>query len=198
MCPTFSVIIPVLNGEQTIGAAIDSIRLQSFLDFELIIMDGGSSDSTIMVAQSLAKNFSQCNILSSKDRGIYDAMNRAIALSKGEWIYFLGSDDKLQDSRVLEAVNSAVTPDIDVIYGMCTSRNWGGFMMENSLQKSYLKRIYAINQFFVGVRFTIKLVTLIYRTQSLRTMSITCDGFFAVKGFAAFWIRPSRHLQAEV
>jgi glycosyltransferase involved in cell wall biosynthesis len=79
-------------------------------------MDGVSTDSTLEITESLNDN--RIKIYSGKDRGIYDAMNKGIDNARGEWLYFLGSDDVLYDDNVLEKIYSiAQTAKGEIIYG---------------------------------------------------------------------------------
>ena len=110
-----SIIIPTYNSANVLPHALDSIVRQTFTDWEVLIMDGVSTDDTIKVAQSY--NDSRIRIYSEPDRGIYDAMNKGIDLTKGDWIYFLGSDDWLIDTRTLGDVFSQSIDKYDVVYG---------------------------------------------------------------------------------
>lgn len=93
--PLVSIITVVLNGAGTLDQAIKSVVKQGFKDFEYIIVDGGSADGSIEI---IKKYDSQLTCWTSEpDKGIYDAMNKGVALSKGKWVYFLGSDDQLLD-----------------------------------------------------------------------------------------------------
>ena len=78
-------------------------------------MDGASTDDTTKIAQSY--NDSRIRIYSEPDKGIYDAMNKGILKAKGEWTYFLGSDDWLIHEGVLHNVFSQDINDYDVVYG---------------------------------------------------------------------------------
>lgn len=90
------------------------IQNQSFNDFEVWIIDGGSTNETLEYLSKLeAPYFSK----SQKDKGIYDAMNTGISLSKGEWLYFLGSGDCLNSETVLEEVSNNLNPRIQLFYG---------------------------------------------------------------------------------
>lgn len=102
--PKFSIIIPTLNSERTIAKALSSIQEQSFDDWEVLIMDGGSSDKTLDIIASLKEP--RFKVFKEKDKGIYDAMNKGVLRSQGEWLYFLGSDDYLLRNSVLEEVLS--------------------------------------------------------------------------------------------
>lgn len=99
--PLITVIMALYNAEKYVRAAIDSLLTQSFQDFELIVADGGSSDGTV----DILKHFSgRLTYFSEKDKGVYDAWNKALKLRKGEWVMFLGGDDVLSDVRALELV----------------------------------------------------------------------------------------------
>jgi glycosyltransferase involved in cell wall biosynthesis len=93
--PLISIVIVVLNGVRTLPRALDSIRSQTFRDFELIIIDGMSTDGTV---EFLCREPSIDYWVSEQDQGIYDAMNKAVAVARGKWVYFLGSDDTLCDA----------------------------------------------------------------------------------------------------
>lgn len=110
-----SIIIPTYNSAHTIRRCLASIVSQSFKDWEVLIMDGVSKDSTISIAQSFKDSRIKC--FSEPDNGIYDAMNKGIKKSHGEWLYFLGSDDWLYDNDVLKNVSSNTSEVDDIIYG---------------------------------------------------------------------------------
>lgn len=89
-----SVIIPTYNSEKYIEEAILSVvKSIPFENRDLIIIDGGSSDCTVEVLKKYEKEISF--MISEKDKGIYDAMNKGISNSKGDYVIFLGSDDRL-------------------------------------------------------------------------------------------------------
>jgi len=95
--PFFSVITASFNSEKTISKTIESLLNQTYTNFEYIIIDGDSKDSTLDIIKSFEPEFKEKNIsykfISEPDRGIYDAWNKGIKLSEGGWISFLGSDD---------------------------------------------------------------------------------------------------------
>lgn len=97
--PLVSIICPCYNPGQNLERMIKSILSQDFKDFELIIIDGNSSDPKTL--EILAKYKSQIIGISEKDDGIYDAMNKGIELSHGKWLYFIGADDCFYNSKVL-------------------------------------------------------------------------------------------------
>lgn len=88
-----SIIIATFNAGAYLERCLQSIRSQKTEDVELLIMDGGSSDSTLQIAYNNTDIIDK--IVSEKDEGIYDAWNKGIKVAGGNWIMFLGSDDVL-------------------------------------------------------------------------------------------------------
>jgi glycosyltransferase involved in cell wall biosynthesis len=125
--PFLTIIIPTLQAERTLGEALDSVLVQQFGDWELLIMDSVSRDRTLEIAGAYAQRDPRVRIISEPDKGIYDAMNKGIDAARGEWILFLGSDDRLQDERVLSVF--AGTPGLetlDMVYGNVVSPSYKG------------------------------------------------------------------------
>ena len=114
----FSIITVCYNAEDTIGATIDSLLMQKFSDYEYIIKDGGSTDSTLDIIRSKVKESKRIHIITEPDKGIYDAMNTAVILSNGGYIYFLNAGDEFAGENVLADIDSEIEQsDCDVIYG---------------------------------------------------------------------------------
>ena len=128
-----SVVIPTCNSEKTIKRCLDSIVEQTYPEWEVLLMDGVSKDDTLSIARSY--NDSRIRIYSEPDKGIYDAMNKGIMKSKGEWLYFLGSDDFLCNKEVLKIVSTHFQ-DIDVVYGEVES-DYGCMVEENRGQWTF-------------------------------------------------------------
>jgi glycosyltransferase involved in cell wall biosynthesis len=124
--PFFSIIIPTFNSENTLNVALLGIVNQDFIDFEVLIIDNLSTDRTVSLAKELNDN--RIKIYSGKDFGIYDAMNKAIHLAKGNWLYFMGSDDRLYDREVLENIYNVIkkNQELSAIYGNVVSSRFGG------------------------------------------------------------------------
>ena len=101
--PFFSIIIPTFNSEKDIGRCCASIVHQTCRDFEIIIQDGLSRDGTLKRIKNIIEQNPAVpiRVFSEEDKGIYDAMNKAIIRSSGTWLLFLGSDDALYDNQVL-------------------------------------------------------------------------------------------------
>lgn len=115
---TLSVIIPTFNSEATIARALNSLLCQTFQDFEICIIDGNSSDETLEKVSDFHAHFKNMRIISEPDQGIYDAMNKGIDIAAGDWLYFLGSDDRVFDESVFaEIFNTRIPKDCGMIYG---------------------------------------------------------------------------------
>lgn len=116
--PFFSIIIPTFNSEATIAKTLESIVTQTCKEYEVLIVDGLSSDTTLHIIASYKEQLPTLHLRSEPDHGIYDAMNKGIAQAKGAWLYFLGSDDHFYDPHVLQHVfNFVDATDLDIVYG---------------------------------------------------------------------------------
>ncbi len=121
-----SIVIPTYNSGKTIEACLESIRAQNFRDFEVLILDAVSTDDTLTIVNKF-KDSIPLRIISEKDKGIYDAMNKGIALSNGKWLYFLGSDDAFFANDTLQQVSEVMkSTDAAVIYGNVMSDRFNG------------------------------------------------------------------------
>lgn len=98
--PTISVIVATMNAASTLQECILSICEQTYQARELIIIDGGSTDETLEIVQRYATEIAYWE--SGPDKGIYDAWNKGLAHAKGEWVCFLGADDKFWVKNTLE------------------------------------------------------------------------------------------------
>lgn len=130
-----SIITVVLNNEKTIERTILSVLKQDYQDIEYILIDGGSTDSTLKI---IKKYRNKINVLiSEKDRGIYDAMNKGIKNSSGDIIYFLNADDEFYDEKVISDIAKQIIKrkEFDYFYGGIVSRNIFGGESENIKMK---------------------------------------------------------------
>lgn len=116
-CPKISVIVSVFNGAKTLQQCINSVSQQTYPNKELIIIDGGSSDGTV---ELLKANSERINYwISESDSGIYNAWNKGLTETTGDWICFLGADDYFWNDQVLEHMSIAllnVPTDVRLAY----------------------------------------------------------------------------------
>ena len=113
--PQLSVITPVFNRVQTVSYVFDSLARQSCSGIQHIIVDGQSTDGTIDRVTALAGR--DCLIISEQDEGIYDAMNKGIDCSTGNWIFFLGSDDYIFSENTFSKIVNWLCSDVNFICG---------------------------------------------------------------------------------
>ncbi|MCL6261240.1 glycosyltransferase [Aquiflexum sp. TKW24L] len=120
----FSIILPTYNSASTLSQALESILDQDYKNYEVLVMDGNSEDNTVQIAKDY--NDPRIKIISEYDDGIYDAMNKGVDLAKGEWLYFLGSDDWLYSNDILNKIKLAIRAEMDVVYGNVYSTGFNG------------------------------------------------------------------------
>ncbi len=112
----FTVITVVFNAENLIEETISSVISQSiFNDVQFIIIDGKSTDSSSSIISKYLMNIDV--YICESDSGIYDAMNKGINRSLGEWIFFLNAGDTFFDNYTLSKLNSKIKDEDEIIYG---------------------------------------------------------------------------------
>lgn len=116
--PRFTIITVCYDAEKCITGTVQSVLQQTFCNFEYIIEDGVSKDSTLELATALTKRNERVSIFSMPDQGIYDAMNKALEHATGEYIFFLNAGDCFCDDRVLERTSAFLDAHkADIAYG---------------------------------------------------------------------------------
>ena len=109
-----SIITVCYNSEETISDTIQSVLSQDYKDVEYIIVDGKSTDRTLEIIQSIKNGI---KLISEKDQGIYDAMNKGINTASGDVIGILNADDVYKNSQVLTEVMDAFKANVSIVYG---------------------------------------------------------------------------------
>ena len=114
-----SIITATFNSEKTLRNTIESVLRQTFQDIEYIVVDGASSDGTMNIVRDyIPKLNGRLRYVSEKDKGIYDAMNKGIALASGDVVGILNSDDFYTSDDVLEKIAETFSShDVDAVYG---------------------------------------------------------------------------------
>ena len=185
-----SIITVSFNSEKTIRKTIESVLNQSYQNIEYRIIDGLSSDNTLAICREYEAAFQKkgidYTILSEKDYGIYDAMNKGIFSSKGEVIGIINSDDWYELDAVENVVNQYCKTDFDYLYAninivredgsiiikrsqkdfFATSRHWNhpSSFVKKELYVEYggykCKGIYDDFEFFLHVRKSKKKIVI--------------------------------------
>ena len=116
-----TVVTVCMNAEKYLRETIESVLSQKSEEYEYLIVDGVSTDSTLEIANEFRKEFEKrkvpYRIVSEPDQGIYDAMNKAASLADGEWIIFMNAGDTFFNSNVLRYISPKLTDSWDLVYG---------------------------------------------------------------------------------
>ena len=121
----FTVVTCTYNAERTVKTTLDSVMGQTWRNAELIIMDGGSADGTVAIAESFKAEADATDrdhevvIVSEPDNGLYDAMNKGIRRAKGEYLIFLNAGDAFHAPSSLQEIADAIEQGAqpDIVYG---------------------------------------------------------------------------------
>jgi glycosyltransferase involved in cell wall biosynthesis len=116
--PLISIITINLNNKNGLSKTIESVAGQRYLDFEYIVIDGGSIDGSVEIITSKENFISRW--ISEPDHGIYHAMNKGILASKGKYLLFLNSGDVLMNEQVLHNVSSYLSNHTPIVFGNIT------------------------------------------------------------------------------
>lgn len=113
-----SIITATYNSADTVRDTFESVLGQTYKDIEYIVVDGLSKDNTIDIIKEYADKFGgKMRYISEKDRGLYDAMNKGVAMATGDVIGILNSDDFYTSKDVLEVIaNNFKNSDVDAVY----------------------------------------------------------------------------------
>jgi len=120
--PKVSIIIANYERAQALEETIKSIVIQRYPSIELIIIDNASTDRSVEVIRKYESHITRW--VSESDEGIYHAFNKGIGMSSGEWIYFIGSGDRLIGDNAIATALSACK-DVDLIYGNVYFHSFG-------------------------------------------------------------------------
>ena len=114
-----SIVTATYNSRQTVCDTLKSVLLQSYTDYEYIVIDGGSKDGTVDIIREYEPLFGgRMKWISEPDKGIYDAMNKGIGMATGDVVGLLNSDDFYTANNVLSRVASAFSDaSLDAVYG---------------------------------------------------------------------------------
>ena len=128
-----SVIIPLYNKEQCILKTLHSILNQSYTDFEIVVVNDGSTDNSYSIVSSI--NDKRIRVINQKNSGVSNARNTGIINACGEWLLFLDADDILEESSLLSLHSlSKKYPSVNVLSGnFITRNNDGKSIIESSL-----------------------------------------------------------------
>lgn len=152
--PYISIVTVAFNSAATIGRTLESLRLQTDKRFESIVIDGSSKDGTMEIVKSYSDVVSKS--ISEPDKGIYDAMNKGIALAEGKYIAFLNSDDAYFTDTVSSVIAFAERHNPEIIYGDMQKQRALGKELLTRNEKPNLHRMLETMGVFHPATFTKK------------------------------------------
>ena len=146
-----SIITVCLNCAAQLEQTINSVLNQNYNNIEYIIVDGVSTDGTLEIAKKYESKHKNIKVYSSKDKGIYDAMNKGISYASGDYVFFLNAGDTFYSKTVIKDIVKNTSPDDEVIYG---NVNYGDKITEyptrlNLFYLVYLERMVCHQGLFV-------------------------------------------------
>ena len=115
MDPLFSIITVTWNAADVIAPTMQSVQRQTSSDYEMLIIDGASTDDTLAIVRQAS--IASLRIFSEPDNGLYDAMNKGIAQARGRYLVFLNAGDRFADDAVLARLAMLTADSPGVIYG---------------------------------------------------------------------------------
>lgn len=125
--PSISIITVVYNGAHLIEKTIKSVLFQTYSNIEYIIIDGGSKDGTLEIIKKYSNQIS--NVVSEKDSGIFDGMNKGLLLAQSDYVLFLNAGDALSSTSILSQILTE-SGNCDVYYGMAALVNENDTMLK--------------------------------------------------------------------
>lgn len=117
--PLFSIIIVCLNAGERLKETVESVLGQSCENYEIVLKDGGSVDGSVEELSRMVED-ERLHIFHEKDSGIYDAMNQAVSLARGDYLIFMNAGDCFYDDKVLYKISDVILSKNnrpDIIYG---------------------------------------------------------------------------------
>ncbi len=114
MQKAISVIVPIYNGEKYLENTLKSILTQTFLDFELLLINDGSSDMTPQICNEIAKIDSRVAVVHQENKGVSAARNEGIKRAKGKYVCFIDADDYVESNMLEILYKNAIKNDVDI------------------------------------------------------------------------------------
>ena len=137
MQPDISIIIPVYNGEKFISKCLNSILLQTYRNFEIIVIDDGSIDNTVNILKKYQENYKNVKFFYQQNNGVSAARNLGIKKSKGKFLMFVDSDDYVKKDFCEKMIYLITETNADCAYCNYYVVKEGG-IKNNKLPKKYL------------------------------------------------------------
>lgn len=167
----FSIVVPSYMHESYIGQAIESALRQTYRACEIIVIDDGSNDGSVAIAEGLSATWSGIKVLTQDNQGAHRTINRAIGMAKGQYVAILNSDDLFIENK-LDRCNEIFcrNPDVDLIFGEVMfvddrtkgiSRGVSQDWMNRSLK--YLKEVKSLSLALLHENFAVTTSNMVFK-----------------------------------
>ena len=169
-----SIVVPAYNAAGVIGRCIDTVLRQTYPDFELLIIDDGSTDETAEIAAAKAAQDARIHLIRQENAGVSSARNTGIAAASGELLCFIDSDDTVS-ANYLEILHTLYSPGVlPVIDVVCSDRNGSAL---NPMPETFTLDGNWVDSYFCGqLRYGIAF-SVCNKLYSLQTLRRECIAF---------------------
>lgn len=165
-----SIIVPVYNKEQWIENQINSILTQNFNNFELILVDDGSSDKSGIICDNFANN-EKVIVIHQENKGVCSARNNGFKCANGKYVGFMDADDEIKPNMYKDLIEFSEREKLDIAICGTEIKCGKKTIIKNGKGKTYtVNREMAIEQFLVGGYFTYGACNKIYRKSIIDSM----------------------------
>jgi len=170
--PKISVIVPVYNCEKFLHESVNSILTQTFLDFEVILINDGSTDRTLEICNEYAKSDNRVIVIHKENGGVSSARNTGIRQASGQYIAFVDGDDYCYPDSLKTYIENIETYDADLIIGLWVTERQTYSLKKQSGQIELLKKTDCFNRI---LEFTNSLWNKFFRRDIILKNNICFD-----------------------
>ena len=198
--PTVSIIAPVYNMSRYLPEFIISVRSQTYKNFELILIDDGSTDDSYDLCKSYAAQDARIIAFHQENTGVSCARNKGLELSRGKWISFVDPDDYIE-SNFLETILSDVEKDSDIQLVQCYTKRFDDNGKIYTYKKFYSENLlmtgkdWLYNAVFYFTRNVILPRTVLYRASTIKDNNIQFDSQYFVCEDCDFVFHYAKHIK---
>lgn len=185
--PAISVIVPIYNVEKYLNRCVDSILNQTFTDFELILVDDGSTDRSGYICDEYEKKDKRVRVIHKKNGGVSSARNTALGIISGEYVTFCDSDDYVKSDWLETMYYYSIKKGLDCVSIGFTEVNDSEILSERIFDcfcfsfDNYTERINFIKEYVLLVRIVWAIYTKLFKADIILKNNInfceTCENF---------------------
>lgn len=176
-----SIIVPIFNTEQYLPRCIDSVLSQCYSDFELILVDDGSTDASGAICDKYCEIDDRIRVFHKQNGGVSAARNLGMDNARGKWLYFVDSDDELLPNG-LQSLVDCISDEVDIVMGGYVEMNENGVITEATENASrLLTKLQSVVTLYVGYGSYCYLWTRLLRREVVRRFNLFFDPSIAIK-----------------